>query len=152
MNVLNSRARLSLFGVALLAAVVGVVALVGPGGSGASQEPVDQLEFVDPTDPRSPDQTGTLAWIESGYAAKPRPLTASECADAAPRMEAQAQMLAVAVERQSPDNSLLQGQLAAAVADSREWFTDGCRPHPVLGYYDALDGSGGIKSILIQFP
>jgi hypothetical protein len=121
-------------------------------GSDAAEPEDNGISFVPPSDSAPPRGEGTLTFTADGFAATPRRLSADECSSAQGRMEAQAKIWAAAVEKVEGDKTVLRGQLAAAVADSREWFAAGCPQHPVLGYYDATNGSGAIKSILIDFP
>ena len=96
----------------------------------ATSEP-DRLYFVTPGPPPG----------------DPRPLTAQECIDARPRMEAQVNL------RRPKVAALGSAELArfdAAVADSRAWFDAGCPPHETLGYYPWPDGSGA-QIVLIDF-
>jgi hypothetical protein len=78
---------------------------------------------------------------------EPRALTPEECAEARPRMEAQAAL------REPKIASLTPSDLPAwqaAVAESRAWFDAGCPLHGVLGYYPSTDG-GSFTVILIDF-
>lgn len=83
------------------------------------------------------------------YAAMPRQLTPEECREAAPRMEGLATLLTDSVKDQKAES---KARLATAIQRSRGWFADGCPPDARLGYYDATDGSGAIKAVLIDFP
>ncbi len=134
--------------VALAVSTVGIRSF----GSDAAEPEDDGISFVSPSDSSQPDETGSLAFTSEGFATAPRRLSAEECSSAQGRMEAQAEMWALAVEKLEADKTVRRAQLAAAVADSREWLAAGCPQHSVLGYYDATNGSGAIKSILIDFP
>ena len=109
------------------------------------------IEFQSPNDQGSGDAV-RFGTAEGKFASSPRQLNPSECTEASRRMDAQAQMLAESIGKQAGNQTLMRGQLSAAVEESRGWFAAGCPKHPVLGYYEAVDGSGALKSVLIDFP
>ncbi len=93
----------------------------------------------------------TLAAVDARYSATPRKLTAKECEEARPMMEGIAQNMGPQIKAMEGDHSIDAVRFDNAVQASRAWFATGCPLDAKLGYYDAVDGSGGIKAILIDY-
>jgi|GEM_PF-4172960 len=138
-----------------VAATLGVV-VVGLGAaslaspeSRANDEDTLAQGFSTP-DASSGAEEGRLIIVAATYEAEPRALTAAECAEARPRMEAQASLLAAQIAR-SGGGTELESRLAAAVAESRAWFDAGCPQDTRLGYYESKARDGSLKSVLIDW-
>lgn len=138
---------LTVAGIIALAVFVGVQ--LSDSGS-ASDTPADTITFETRGTP-DPGSEGTLSMADEQFKTTPRALTGAECANARPRMEAQVVLWQERIKT-LPDTKSLENHLTAASTDSREWFDAGCPAHEKLGYYDAVDGSGTIKSVLLDFP
>lgn len=149
-NLGGPKLLLHMFAISAVVVAGGVIGSQLRASGSASEKPHDTVTFEVHGTPLAGSE-GTLSMGNNVFASQPRALTPEECSDARPRMEAQVQLWEKQLQTMSEGKSL-ENQLAAAVEDSRTWFDAGCRSHDKLGFYDATDGTGAIKSLLLDFP
>ena len=150
------RVGLPAFGLALAVGVaLGLVGWLGDsshsdGAVAAGGEP--EIVFTSVGPPPTSVVSSSVRWqaaeIDAGYSETSKLMSKIECSEARPRMEAIAKLAEKRVkEIGDPD---VTERFELALEESRAWFDSGCPPHPRLGIYPALDGSGS-KNVLIDF-